>query len=440
MFIKYKFLLLAVLLSGFGHFSFSQQCNVIYVTPNGASAGAAGTRANPASLTYGLSLANGVDNLIWMAAGNYPLSSPLQLVSNVTLEGGFDPVTWIKSNATPTVIQKDNTNVIPAPANALVALAGLTISNFRLQDLTITVANATTPVTSVYGVYLNGCSNYNIVRCSVTSGAATPGAAGAPGAIGAPGSPGNPGTNGTTEPGPDAGGAGGAGGNNGGNGGNVNNYNPGAAANGTVGSGPNGGTAGGGGSGTGCVLGCTLGPPGCNGNAGTAGGQGGPGTNGADGAAGLAGTVGGLGYFIPGAAGGTGIAGTAGSGGGGGGGSGGQQENGLDDWGGAGGGGGGGIWWCRRVPVVPVVADRSLFFWLMMPVVEILPIASLLPARVVQVAQVAQVAQAVVVVQVRQVVQPMAFAAVPIQLVRQVAMVVRWQWWYGWQWCRRAKH
>ncbi|HWB63977.1 MAG TPA: hypothetical protein VG603_10735, partial [Chitinophagales bacterium] len=202
----------------------SQQCNVIYVTPGGASTGAAGTRANPASLTYGLSLANSTNNLIWMAEGTYNISNELQLVSNVTLEGGFDPSTWVKSNATPTIIHRDNTNVLAAPANALVGLAGLNISNFRLQDLTIQVDNATGTAISVYGIYLNTCSNYNIVRCNVTTGNATAGANGTAGAAGVAGLAGGNGQNGAAEPNPSAGGAGGAGGNTGGNGGRANAY------------------------------------------------------------------------------------------------------------------------------------------------------------------------------------------------------------------------
>src|SRR5690606_9715074 len=163
----YATIFLLSLLSG--NAVFGQSCGVIYVTPTGASSGAAGTKANPASLAYGLTLATGTYNRIWLASGTYSISQPLQLVSNTTIEGGFDAVTWIKSNATPSVIHRDNSNVIPAPANALVGLSGNSVSNFRLQDLTIQVDNANTPQTSVYGIHLNGCSNYNIVRCYVTS-------------------------------------------------------------------------------------------------------------------------------------------------------------------------------------------------------------------------------------------------------------------------------
>jgi gliding motility-associated-like protein len=343
----YKQLLSWVIILGSFLSVSAQQCDIIYVTPNGNSSGTAGTRANPASLTYGLTLASsGAVSRVWLASGTYNFSFPLQLANNMILEGGFDPVTWIKSNATPTVLIKDNTNLFAAPANALVAIIGTSVSGFRLQDLTLQVVAAPGIGNSVYGIYLSGCSNYNIVRCNVTTGAGAVGATGTGGTNGLPGANGSTGTNGLTEPGPDPGGAGGIGGNTGGKGGSVTQYNPSsqgvadaAGAGGGVGC---GGAAGSVGVGTACSLGCTFGNPGC-GNT-TGGGNGGNGTAGAAGATGAAGPAGTItgGYYIPGATGNTGADGFPGCGGGGGGAGGGQQLSGLDDYGGAGGGGGGG--------------------------------------------------------------------------------------------------
>jgi gliding motility-associated-like protein len=319
----------------------AQQCDVIYVTPTGASSGAAGTKANPASLTYALTLVTAASNKIWMAQGNYSLAQPIQLISNVTIEGGFDAATWIKSNATPTVIAKDNSNVIVA-ANALVAFAGNAVSNFRLQDLTITVANAVGAQTSVYGIYLNGCSNYNIVRCNVTTGnagAGVPGNGGTAGAAGGAGGAG-PAANGNEQYFP--GGTGGVGGNNGGTG-STNGRHSGGTGPGSAGAGACGGAGGASGTGPSCTAGCAFGSPNCgNATAGQPGVAGGPGTAGNVGAPGPAGTVAIPGFFVPGGAGGTGTTGTAGCGGGGGGGGGGRQNSGSDDVGGGGGGGGGG--------------------------------------------------------------------------------------------------
>ena len=240
----------------------AQQCDIIYVTPNGASSGTAGTKANPANFTYGLSLVSATANKIWMAQGTYTISLPIQLVSNITLEGGFDATTWIKSNGTPSIIHKDNSNLIPAPANALVAITGLNISGFRLQDLTLQVDNAPGNSNSVYGVYLNGCSNYNIVRCNVTTGNGAPGIAGTAGTSGVAGSPGatGPSANGNEQYFP--GGAGGAGGFNGGNGA-TNGHHSGGNPSGSSGGGACGGAGGTSGTGPSCSAGCVFGSPNC---------------------------------------------------------------------------------------------------------------------------------------------------------------------------------
>lgn len=324
----------------------SQECGIIFVTPNGASSGAAGTRANPADLTYGLSLVTANDNVLWLGMGTYAITQPLQIPSDVTIEGGFDPGNqWVKSNATPTILAKDASNVIPAPANALVGLAGLNVSGFRLQDLTITVPDATTPQGSVYGIYLSGCSNYNIVRCEVTTGNGAPGAPGQqglPGAAGADGAPGQPGYRGETPlPGGTGGAGGGGSGANGGNGAN-------GGKHASFGPGSNGLPAGCGGTGgetpdgPGCSASCIFGDPSCGsvgpGTPGTAGGNGSAGTSGTTGPVGS--VVGG--YYVPGSAGGVGGQGTPGCGGGGGGGGAGRQRDQTDDTGGSGGGGGGG--------------------------------------------------------------------------------------------------
>src|ERR1035437_6284617 len=148
---------------------FSQQCNIIYVTPTGVTSGLAGTRANPSNLSYGLSLITAAANQLVLATGTYTISDTLTIRSNVTLEGGFNSITWAKSNGIPSIISRNTNNVLGPPANALIGLMGTNKTGFRLQDLTINVAAAPGNQISVYGIYLNGCSNYNIIRCEVTT-------------------------------------------------------------------------------------------------------------------------------------------------------------------------------------------------------------------------------------------------------------------------------
>lgn len=165
---------------------FSQECGIIYVSPNGASGGAAGTRANPASLDYALTLVSPTNKKIRMARGNYPISSPLIMQSNLTIEGGFDPNTWIKSNTNITRIQRNNQNIQSTPP-ALIGISCINISNFRLLDLRLEVADATGNGVTVYGIYISGCSEYTISRCHITTGSGSDGLPGAPGTEGLPG-------------------------------------------------------------------------------------------------------------------------------------------------------------------------------------------------------------------------------------------------------------
>jgi len=309
----------------------AQECDVIYVTTSGASSGAAGTRSNPASLLYGLTLITPTSNRVWIAVGTYNISNTIAIPDDCTLEGGFDPVTWIKSNATESIIMRDNLNLVPA--NALIGLEGTAATGFRLQDLTINVANAPGLSNSVYGIYLGNCSNYNITRCKVITGSGASGTTGTSGIDGVPGGAGSVGSPGacnneTFVPG-GAGGTG-AGGNNGGAGAPGENHSGGPP-------GSDGLTAGCGGAGGASGSGpddCLFCSPSCGDVIpGSAGGTGNSGIPGSTGTSGPFGSVVG-GYFVAGGIGGIGTDGLPGCGGGGGGGGGGRQQSGADDRGG----------------------------------------------------------------------------------------------------------
>ena len=100
------------------------------------------------------------------------------------------------------------------------------MSGFRLQDLTVEIENTSVAGQSLYGVYLDSCANYNIVRCRINVGVAgdgidgvsSPGVGGAgPGGQGGSGGSSNQGCN--ANGGNGASGAPGYGGTPGGNGG-----------------------------------------------------------------------------------------------------------------------------------------------------------------------------------------------------------------------------
>ena len=175
-------------------FLFSQECGIIYVSPNGASSGTTGTKANPASLDYGLTLVSPANKKIRMAEGNYPITQPLQMQSDLTIEGGYDATTWIKSNRNITKILRDNSNIQAVPP-ALIGINCVNITNFRLMELRLEVEDATGNGVSVYGIYISGCSEYTVSRCRVTVGDASDGL---PGTSGTNGQEGTNGTDGET--------------------------------------------------------------------------------------------------------------------------------------------------------------------------------------------------------------------------------------------------
>lgn len=174
--------------------AFGQECGIFYVTPSGSGSG---TKASPTSLVNALAGVAPGQSHIRLAAGVYQISAPLQLQSNVTLEGGFNSTTWIKSNATPTRIVRDNSNVEPAPAR-LVGISCTNITDFHLHDLTIEVANAGGIGVTTYAVHINGCSDYSLSRVRAIAGSGSNGengVAGVDGANGANGADGQDGNN-----------------------------------------------------------------------------------------------------------------------------------------------------------------------------------------------------------------------------------------------------
>jgi gliding motility-associated-like protein len=316
-------------------------CNNIYVTPTGTPANT-GTRSDPTDLITALSLSQCNNSVIKMAQGTYTFDNAIStMTSYTTIEGGFDASNgWVKSSSQgATTIVRSNLNPDgPPTAPRLVAFYLNGLSYIRLQDLTIRVDDAAPaavgqPGTTVYGIHVTNCSNYDITRCQIIAGN------GGKGGTGLPGNNGTNGGNGGNASGRN-GGAGGSGGGfaggNGGQGGSSGTVSGSDGQSGANGSGPSGGAGGLRGQGNTICAGGFIGIfegtipyPGSNGGAGSSGSNGSTGPSGAIN----------LGFFVPGAAGSPGSNGANGSGGGGGGGAGGA---GLNTNGGGGGGGGAG--------------------------------------------------------------------------------------------------
>jgi len=200
---------------------FGQECNIIYVSPNGSGSG---TKAAPTSIQNALTIAGPGMDQIRMAEGTYPMSSRLEMVSGVTIDGGYDPSNWTKCNSTPTVIHRNNTNPTSVSIFGVYASG---VTDFHLHDVSVLVDDAAGSGITTYGVYMVGCSDYSFNRVRSTAGNGSSGIDGVGGADGADGADGGNGQNGSDcSNGPNGAGAGGNGwsggvaaGGNGGNGG-----------------------------------------------------------------------------------------------------------------------------------------------------------------------------------------------------------------------------
>ena len=176
----------------------AQECGIIYVSPTGATSGATGTRDNPAELQHAFTLVNPANNHLRLAHGVYELTEPLQIPSNIVIEGGFEEASWYKTNADSTIFHRDASN-FDAVNKALVGISAINSTNFRLQDITLKVDNAPSNGVSIYGIYISGCSEYYVSRCIVKTGNGSNGINGTPGQQGLSGTGGLDGDTGQDE-------------------------------------------------------------------------------------------------------------------------------------------------------------------------------------------------------------------------------------------------
>lgn len=193
----FKFVLLALLLVS-SLFSLAQECGIIYVSPNGATSGTTGTRDNPAEFQYAFTLVDPSNNHLRMAHGVYELTEPLEIPSDIVIEGGFELSSWFKTNADTTILHRDNSNH-DAINRALVAVRAQNQSNFRFQDITIKVDDAPSNGVSIYGMYIAGCTDYYVSRCIIYTGNGSDGLPGSSGQQGLPGANGLDGETGEEE-------------------------------------------------------------------------------------------------------------------------------------------------------------------------------------------------------------------------------------------------
>ncbi len=171
-------------------FSFGQSCtglgsqqfsDIIHVSVTGTST-SLGTAADPVDLLTGVAMLGGNADKIYLQGGTYVLTAALIIPNNAQLIGGFN-ASWIKDNGSITTLFRDPANPQMGPPR-LIAVECIGKTNFRLQDLTIRTSNALGQGVSTYGVYLNNCADYQLVRCKIVAGNGGNGVPGSPGGSG----------------------------------------------------------------------------------------------------------------------------------------------------------------------------------------------------------------------------------------------------------------
>lgn len=187
----------------------SPDCGYAYVRPatnGGVDSPDRGGPDNPyATLAYAISQLGSGQTHIRMATGNYTETQRVNIPSNVIIEGRYDAANgWRKISDGSTSITFSNlTGNISTSGDSrhLIGVASNGTSGWTLQDINVTTQAVTgmhnNRGSSNYALWLNGASNYNIIRCQFTAGAASNGNAGSTPAAGGGGVGGNGGTGGT---------------------------------------------------------------------------------------------------------------------------------------------------------------------------------------------------------------------------------------------------
>lgn len=142
---------------------------LIYCATNGSDSNDGSSTAPVATLNHALSLATGGSEgnpaIVRMASGTYDTDNPINLISNVLVDGGWDADipngVWTKGTGA-TIINRTAANIEGRGTSypRLVAIEGKDKSNFILQDVTVRTADA--PSLSEAWVTGNTISNYNI--------------------------------------------------------------------------------------------------------------------------------------------------------------------------------------------------------------------------------------------------------------------------------------
>src|SRR5207249_4192719 len=133
-------------------------------------------------------------NTIRFLSSTYTVAGRIDIPANTLFDGGYESVigagcdateTWRKNTSLATVLNITPVLETPTVSATLIGVyrgfAAASVNNWRLQDLTINVLTAgaagqtNNRGRSIYGVYVDNCTGYEITRCQITTGAASAG-------------------------------------------------------------------------------------------------------------------------------------------------------------------------------------------------------------------------------------------------------------------------
>lgn len=165
-----------------------QPCGFWYVSPSGS--GTVGTPDQPVSLDYALANVDPSRNYIRMLGGNYPTPNKISMIDDVVIEGGYQisGADWVLNTNAPTNINitssLETAQVGGVTVGHHIGIEAVNVSNFVLRNLTVNVQMAGATGTtdsrgnSIYGVYLNNATGFELTMVKVNTGAASKGADG----------------------------------------------------------------------------------------------------------------------------------------------------------------------------------------------------------------------------------------------------------------------
>ncbi|MBO4646311.1 MAG: DUF1565 domain-containing protein, partial [Bacteroidales bacterium] len=186
-------------------FALHAQVQEIYVSPQGDD-NADGSALTPVrTLSHALQISGDDGTIIRMSSGNYNEAGPLELRSNLTIEGGFDG-SW-QPDSVGTHITVQHIEYV-GDYSQKIGLRSDNDTNWTLRRLSLAVLSATEAERSssgkgatVYALYIAGNSSGNkLEECHLESGNGGDGLAGQSGTAGSSGSNGTSGGDGGLSP------------------------------------------------------------------------------------------------------------------------------------------------------------------------------------------------------------------------------------------------